>query len=696
MPCVHRPHLGPRRADTFQILEMTSLEILDVSRNKLRSIPPKIANLTSLKVLAIAKNKIEELPVCLGEINSLQVLKIDGNNLTFPPPEVCTIRNNAPSPANENERDAVIATQVKRFMRQHASKEKASKEKEKRVELDRIKVVDSSGDERWVDMPPPATARLLTSSSWTESNPETPRPLKRVVSGRFPVKPSIGNIDSVPEGRPDSPGPGAAPPIPTRSHYRVASQTNGVSRRPQIAPLILTNGASERYRSQSEGGGGSATHRQKRMGMYTGKATELGAVDELKRTSHFRGFSQGYVVPSNNATNGLSGPATAIGFGDNGTVRSLANRPLSDVREHKRGSRAPDIVVEASKNFLYAMSQLHDCVSHLMRSIKRTARNKEDLRRKEDFYRRYSATYLNVRALSEVLHRFDTLAEEDEEDAQKLSKSVYQYALRCLDCFLAMTLSIGENQAEIVQNADPRMVRSFLFLQQSSLIEMRNACQILGAEFRDTTMAARRRNAPDMAATLRAKPPKARRLQASPPQRNGYHVPPPVLLHSNENSRTNTLTSLSTATPRSGESFSTLATNMSRTNTLTSSIDEADEDAQFGRIYNKLELACTNCQHSIPQILRLLKNTYDTLSRDLDSEHPRLKTLAGLIERSHEVLDMTGPLLDRVQHMQFKDTYTRSQPEFWQHCMGFIKVCPPSNLYYINTNFNRHGRSWRL
>lgn len=125
---------------------MTSLEILDVSRNKIRSIPHKIANLASLKVLAIAKNRIEELPVCLGEMNSLQVLKLDGNPLVFPPPEICTIKSNAPSPANENERDAHIATQVKKFMRQHASKEK------QRVELDRLRV-ESSGDERYVFAP---------------------------------------------------------------------------------------------------------------------------------------------------------------------------------------------------------------------------------------------------------------------------------------------------------------------------------------------------------------------------------------------------------------------------------------------------------------------------------------------------------------------------------------------------------------
>lgn len=628
---------------------MTSLEILDVSRNKIRSIPQKIANLTSLKVLAIAKNKIEELPVCLGEINSLQVLKLDGNPLTFPPLEVCTIKDNAPAPANENERDAVIATQVKKFMRQQASKQR------QRAELERLRI-ESSSDE-----------------SWTESNPETPRPSKRAAGGRFPVRPSVSTLDGFAEGKADSPGL-AAPPIPTRSHYRVSSQTsnNGLKPRPPISPLVLTTSLNERNRSQSEGAGPS-TQRQKRMGIYTNKhqaSEQLGSVDELRRTSHFRGFSQGIVVPSN-AANGMSGPATAVGYGDTGTVRSLANRPLSDVREHRRGSRAPDIVVEAAKNFLYAISQLHDCVSHMVRSIKMATRPKEAHRRKEDFYRRFSTTYLNIRAMSDVLNKFGSLVEEDEEEAQRLSRSVYMYALRCLESFMSITLSIAENRAEITQNANPQVVQTFLFLQQSSLIQMRNACSVLGAQFKDATT--RRPSTVDAPGTIRARP-KVRRFPTSPPQRGQHQIPPPVILHSNDNSRTNTMTSLSAATPRSGESFSTLATNMTRTNTMTSTYDEADEDAQFDRVYQRLRNASESCRTSIPQITRLLREQFDVLHRDLDSDHPRIKALAGLIEKSNEVQQMTIPLASRLSQMQLKDSYTRGSPEFWQQCIGFIKV----------------------
>ena len=432
------------------------------------------------------------------------------------------------------------------------------------------------------------------------------------------------------------------------------------------------------------------------MGIYTNKhqaSEQLGSVNELRRTSHFRGFSQGIVIPPN-AANGVSGPATAIGYGDTGTVRSLANRPLSDVREHRRGSRAPDIVVEAARNFLYAISQLHDCVSHMVRSIKLTTRPKEALRRKEDFYRRFSTTYLNIRALNDVLHKFSSLVEEDEEDAQRLSRSVYMYALRCLESFMSITLSVAENRAEITQNANPQVLRTFLFLQQGSLLEMRNACSVLGAQFKEPSMSSRRPSATDAPSTIRAKP-KVRRFPTSPPQRGQYQVPPPVILHSNDNSRTNTMTSISAATPRSGESFSTLATNMTRTNTMTSNFDESDEDVQFDRVYQRLRTASESCRTSMPQITRLLRDQFEALRRDLDSDHPRIKTLASLIDKSNEVQQMTIPLASRLSQMQLKDSYTRSQAEFWQQCMGFIKVCF-SSLFVLSILGHKTNNCFRL
>jgi hypothetical protein len=420
------------------------------------------------------------------------------------------------------------------------------------------------------------------------------------------------------------------------------------------------------------------------MGIYTNKNSELGAVDELKKNNHFRNFSQGY-VQYGNAPNGISGPATAVGYGDSGTVRSLANRPLSDVSEHKRASRAPDVVVEAAKNFLYAISQLHDAHTQILRTIQRADRSEGGLRRTIDYKRRLESTHKHVSELDSRLRRYDTLREEDdEEDAHKLSQEIYSCTLKSIEHFMYLNLSVAENRAVIAKKVNPRYLRTYLLLHQGSLVEMRNACSILGADFSDSTPASRKPSRHDLMSTLRPRPTKTRRFQTSPPQRNGqYNGPPAVILHSNDNSRSNTLTSIasmSAATPRSGESFSTLATTMSRANTLTSTFDEHDEDALFERIYAKLKNACDSCSVHIPEISQILKSKFATLRRELDSDDPKIKVLAGLIEKCDLVLESIYSLGHRLSQVQLKDSQIRGQPAFWQQCMSFIKVSFPKLL----------------
>jgi hypothetical protein len=58
---------------------MRSLEILDISKNRIKRLPDSIANLSSLKVLALQRNAIESLPLCLADMTLLCVLKFEGN-----------------------------------------------------------------------------------------------------------------------------------------------------------------------------------------------------------------------------------------------------------------------------------------------------------------------------------------------------------------------------------------------------------------------------------------------------------------------------------------------------------------------------------------------------------------------------------------------------------------------------------------
>ena len=67
----------------MQVCKLPLLEILDISRNKLRRVPEEIKQLTSLRVFSLMYNKVEELPSSLADMNKLQILKVAENPLRF-------------------------------------------------------------------------------------------------------------------------------------------------------------------------------------------------------------------------------------------------------------------------------------------------------------------------------------------------------------------------------------------------------------------------------------------------------------------------------------------------------------------------------------------------------------------------------------------------------------------------------------
>ena len=78
-----------------QLCEMPSLEILDISRNKIRKLPPTPGTLVRLKVFSIAKNRVKRLPVWFTAMTQLKVLKLDHNPLDWPPRDVSTFPGTA-------------------------------------------------------------------------------------------------------------------------------------------------------------------------------------------------------------------------------------------------------------------------------------------------------------------------------------------------------------------------------------------------------------------------------------------------------------------------------------------------------------------------------------------------------------------------------------------------------------------------
>ena len=112
-------------SDVAQVLQLSQLEILDVSKNRISSIPEDIKNLTSLKFLAVSRNRITRLPYALGDMSSLGRLKFDENPIVFPPPEaLASLSGSLSASAFEAEREKDLCQKVKRFLRTSAVKDK--------------------------------------------------------------------------------------------------------------------------------------------------------------------------------------------------------------------------------------------------------------------------------------------------------------------------------------------------------------------------------------------------------------------------------------------------------------------------------------------------------------------------------------------------------------------------------------------
>jgi Leucine-rich repeat (LRR) protein len=100
-------------------LRLEALEILDLSRNRIKVLPEEIGNLKALKVLAISRNRIQRLPLSLGDLPRLQLLKFDENPLIFPPPEAYALTGNTLNSAKSvstNEQESLMTIEIKKHL----------------------------------------------------------------------------------------------------------------------------------------------------------------------------------------------------------------------------------------------------------------------------------------------------------------------------------------------------------------------------------------------------------------------------------------------------------------------------------------------------------------------------------------------------------------------------------------------------
>lgn len=457
--CTHLRYLNIR-ANVFReiprgVYKLSQLEILDISRNKIRKIAGDIRNLRSLRVFSIVHNRVEDLPTELCEMTKLQILKIAENPLRFKLKKVVEAKESEVSffEMTEQERETAITTEIKRFLRDA--------------------------------QPIPPSIDVEASLELDESPMETPKPLKRALSSRFPVIPStISNLDSGSEGNKSSPIQPYPPPVPTRSHYRMASGQSGqqilAMRRPGIAPLLSANNERNRSNSESVLQATTAT-RAKRMGMLRREKPDLDSIDELKvnRNSHLRGFSHGSVLKRNGALSSPGGASSSSPSSprDARRQRLAFVKRLSSLPEQKFESEWNNPIIEGARGILYALYQIHPQISGLIAAIR-----PKDVQRRSTLEFTFFNASTHVDRLNEALEQADLIDIEDEDAVEKIESTVRRDCATCIMAYAHVTSQLQDNVKKIVAGTDARYVRTLMLLLYGSIIEVRNAIQSFGAE----------------------------------------------------------------------------------------------------------------------------------------------------------------------------------------------------------------------
>ncbi len=71
-----------------EIGQLKNLKYLSIAGNELSSLPPEIGQLTNLENLILNENQLTSLPPEIGQLTNLEVLRLDRNQLTELPPEI--------------------------------------------------------------------------------------------------------------------------------------------------------------------------------------------------------------------------------------------------------------------------------------------------------------------------------------------------------------------------------------------------------------------------------------------------------------------------------------------------------------------------------------------------------------------------------------------------------------------------------
>ncbi|KAK8107200.1 uncharacterized protein PG998_009213 [Apiospora kogelbergensis] len=360
----------------------------------------------------------------------------------------------------------------------------------------------------------------------------------------------------------------------------------------------------------------------------------------------------------------------------NSPAEPLLQRPnyvrrLSVLPEQRRESKVLDPILESAKGILYSIFQIHPMIQLFTRLTNDGTPKRSSL--EIVFFN----TESHVLELEHEISKHENAMNEDGY-ARRENENVQRAVLTLINAYSHVCSLLINNMDMIVDNADPRYIRTMMMCLFNSIMELRVTANEALVGFSghpksfeprglgpNNTLKPHSRE-PSMTPTAnRPAPTSAPRSRPN----NYAHNPSNLRVSTdvgvpyiNGTGRTATITS---ATPRSGESFVSTSTDGRFAGDVTM------EERHFEKIFLSLSKSTELIMRTLPNFNTQFNLGLRNARAQRAPEHVQ-NYWKILISRCSHSIQQTDLLKNRLSSIKLKEPGVRTDPLFWSYCKSFI------------------------
>lgn len=513
--------------------------------------------------------------------------------------------------------------------------------------------------------------------SYSESNTETPRPPRRLATGRFPVRPSISGVEGLNDlTRSASNSPPDLPPTTPREFEHSPSR-NGLNDRYQ-APTSHHDDA-ENGRLRSESISTSTSYKARRQGLLPQKRNNLSILHNPALQS-IRSSNASTIKASHSYKASTSSTLSGISSGADSSTAASPNTAVS-LQHHRHTSQSASNRPQLPPA-LVAARRLQRSLIHLSQPLLQVACDvTQDMADQSRLEKQVNVANSHTGDLDNCLHALivSNAASQSLADAMRRLNGVLSATLNSYLALIETTRAFASRPGSAIE---PYTARCLIFQLYSITVEARNVAshlrvplKMVARESRDTPRASavsqawssRTATPTDLKSNVALKRLRGATIIRNQPSTTSLRVVPP----SRDRIRADTGTSfLNSASPMSAPLIP--PTQLRSTGLVNSSSDEHDENSeQFEQIFLKLRDASSIAYHALPQCETEIRIQLGNAVRD--GQHYRAKLWQKSSQSCRKITEMRKVLEEGLTDMQVGDPTIRNTKNFWQLCDSFVQ-----------------------